>query len=104
MHTWKKEKKGEVEEKKNYFLQTEPTWEHKALSGTDSVLCARCKSILAEAPQKGVYQPTDTLVKELSLERSSYVFNHQPDAFRSGWAHQWLSGDLIGGNFSAHNH
>ena len=50
----KKEKKEEVEEEENYSLQTEPTWEHKALSGTDSILCARCKSILWEAPEKGL--------------------------------------------------
>ncbi|WP_419595397.1 hypothetical protein, partial [Thiolapillus sp.] len=45
-------KKKEVEEEENYSLQTEPTWEHKALSGTDSILCARCKSILWEKPPK----------------------------------------------------
>ena len=28
-----------MEEEENYSLQTEPTWEHKALSGTDSTLC-----------------------------------------------------------------
>ena len=54
-------KKKEVEEEENYSLQTEPTWEHKALSGTDSVLCARCKSILWEAPEKGAYQPEERL-------------------------------------------
>ena len=48
-------KKKEVEEEENYSLQTEPTWEHKALSGTDSILRARCKSILWEAPEKGAY-------------------------------------------------
>ena len=42
-----------MEEEENYSLQTEPTREHKALSGTDSILCARCKSILWEAPEKG---------------------------------------------------
>ena len=49
------EEEGEAEEEGNYSLQTEPTWEHKALSGTDSILCARCKSILWEAPEKGAY-------------------------------------------------
>ena len=44
-----------MEEEENYSLQTEPTWEHKALFGTDSILCARCKSILREAPEKGAY-------------------------------------------------
>ena len=44
-----------MEEEENYSRQTEPTWEHKALSGTDSTLCARCKSILWEAPEKGAY-------------------------------------------------
>ena len=56
-----KRKKKEVEEEENYSLQTEPTWEQKALSGTDSVLCARCKSILWEAPEKGAYQPEEKL-------------------------------------------
>ena len=63
-HTKKKEKKRkkeEVEEEENYSLQTEPTWEHKALSGTDSILCARYKSILWEAPEKGAYQPEERL-------------------------------------------
>ena len=46
----------------------------------------------------------ETLAKELNLERSNFVFDHQPDAFRSGRAHQWLSGDLTGEDFSAHNH
>ena len=57
----RKKKKGEREENKNYSLQTEPTWEHKALFGTDSILCARCKSILWEAPEKGAYQPEERL-------------------------------------------
>ena len=39
-----------MEEEENYSLQTESTWEHKALSGTDSNLCARCKSVLWEKP------------------------------------------------------
>ena len=46
-------------EEENYSYQTERTWEHKALSGTDSVLCARCKSIQWEASEKGVYQPEE---------------------------------------------
>ena len=50
-----------MEEEENDSLQTEPTWEHKALSGTDSILCARCKSILWEAPEKGAYQPEERL-------------------------------------------
>ena len=32
----------------------------------------------------------ETLAKELNLERSDFVFDRQPDAFRSGRAHQWL--------------
>ena len=92
-----------MEEEENYSLQTEPTWEHKALSETDSILSARCKSVLWEAPEKGVYQPKERLAKELNLERSDFVFDCQPDAFRSGRAHQWLSSDLTGENFSAHN-
>ena len=46
-----------MEEEEHYSLQTEPTWEHTTLSGTDSILCARYKSILWEAPEKVVYQP-----------------------------------------------
>ena len=94
-----------MEEEENYSLQTEPTWEHKALSGTGSVLCGRCTSILWEVPEKeGVSTRGKTLAKELNLERSDFVFDRQPDAFRSGRAHQWLSGDLAGENFSIHNH
>ena len=46
----------------------------------------------------------ETLAKELNLERSDFVFGRHPSAFRSGRAHRWLSGDLTGENFSAHNH
>ena len=49
--------KAEAEEEENYSFQTEPTWEHKALSGASLILCARCKSIQSEAPEKGAYQP-----------------------------------------------
>ena len=106
----KKKKKGEAEEE-HYSLQTEPPWELNALSGTDSVLCARCKYIIWEAPPPsprkrggGVSTTGETPAKELNLERSDFVFDRQPDAFHSGRAHQWLSGDLTGENFSAHNH
>ena len=88
-----------------YSLQTEPTWEHKALSGTDSIPCARCMFILWEAPEKGgVSTRGETLAKELNLESSDFVFDRQTDAFGSGRGHQWLSGNLNGENFSAHNH
>ena len=60
LHTQKKLKKGEAEED-DYFFWTEPTWEHKALSGTGSILCARCKSILWKVPEKGAYQSEETL-------------------------------------------
>ena len=75
----------EEEEEENYSLQSEPTWEHKALFGTDSVLYARCKSILWEAPEKG-----ETLAKVLNLERSDFVF----DASRTRFA----QGELISGS------
>ena len=52
---------GAEEEEKNDSLQTEPTWEHKSLSGTDSILYARCKSILLETPEKGAYKPEERL-------------------------------------------
>ena len=100
-HT-KKEK--EVEEEENYSLQTEPSWEHKAPSGTDSILCARCNVYPRVSPEKGAYQPEESLAKEFKLERSDFVFDRQPDMFCSGRAHQWLSGDLAGDDFSAHNH
>ncbi|WP_294046704.1 hypothetical protein, partial [Thiolapillus sp.] len=59
---------------------------------------------MGEAPENGgVSTRGETLAKELNLERSDFVFDRQPDAFRSGRAHQWLSGDLTGENFSAHN-
>ena len=87
-----------MEEEENHSLQTEPTWEHTTLSGTDSILCARYKSILWEAPRG------ETRAQEWNLERSDLGFDHQPGAFRSGRAHQWLSVDLTGENFSAHNH
>ena len=54
-------KKGEAEEEENYSLHTEPTWDHEALCETDSILCARYKSILWEAPEKGAYQPGERL-------------------------------------------
>ena len=57
------------------------------------------------SPRKGgVLTRGETLAKELNLERSDFVFGRHPSAFRSGRAHQWLSGDLTGENFSAHNH
>ena len=81
-------------------LQTEPTWGHKALFGTDSILCARCKSILWEAPEKRAYQPEERLARKLNMERSNFVFDRQPDAFRSGRAHQRSDQREL----SAHNH
>ena len=60
-----REREREEEEEEDYSLQTEPTWEHKALSGTDSILCARCKSILREASEKGAYQPEEGLWQNL---------------------------------------
>ena len=97
-------KKKEVEEGENYSLQTEATWEHKALSGTDSILCARCKSILWEKPPKrGRINQRGDSSKRIDPGKVRFVFDRLPDAFRSGRAHQWLSGDLTGENFSAHN-
>ena len=54
-------KEGEAEEEGNDSIQTEPNWKHKALSGTNSVLCARYKSTLWEAPEEGAYQPKERL-------------------------------------------
>ena len=55
-------------------------------------------------PKRERITRAETLAKELNLERSDFVFESQPDAFRPGRAHQWLSGDLTGENISAHNH
>ena len=52
------EKKGEAEEEENYFLQTEPTWEHKALSGTDSFLSSLS---YGKPPKRGRIQPEERL-------------------------------------------
>ena len=52
--------------------------------------------MLWEAPEKEAYQPEERQAKELNLERSDFVSERQPNAFRSGRAHQWLSGDLTG--------
>ena len=74
-----------MEEEKN-SLQTQPTWEHKALSRTDSILCATGN------PRKGgVSTRGETLAKELNLERSDFVFDRQPDAFHSRRAHEFMS-------------
>ena len=83
-----REREKEVEEEENYSLKTEPTPERKALSRTNSVISARCKSILWETPEKGgVSTRGEALAKELNPERSEFVFDHQPNAFHSGRAH-----------------
>ena len=64
----------EVEEEENYSLQTEPTWEHKAFSGTDSILCARCKSILREAPEKGAYHQRRDSSKRIEPGKVRFCF------------------------------
>ena len=64
----------EVEEEENDSLQTEPTWEHKALSGTNSVLCARYKSILWEAPEKGAYQQRRDSSKRIEPGKVRFCF------------------------------
>ena len=52
----------EAEEEQNYsFRQNLLRSAHTALSGTDSILCARCKSILWEVPEKGAYQLEERL-------------------------------------------
>ena len=49
-------------------------------------------------PKKGggVSTTGETLAKELYPEWSDFVFDRQPESFRSRRAHQWLSGDLTG--------
>ena len=59
----KKKKKEEEEKKKKKMISFPPTWEHKAVSGTDSILCAKCKSIQWEAPERGAYQLGEKLVQ-----------------------------------------
>ena len=55
---------------------------------------------IGEAPENGgVSTRGETLAKELNLEKSDFVLDDQPDAFRSGRAHQWLNGDLTGDIF-----
>ena len=57
------------------------------------------------SPRKGgVLAIGETPAQELNLERSDFVFDRKPDAFRSGRARQCLSGDLTGENVSTHNH
>ena len=47
------------------------------------------------SPRKGgVSTRGETLAKELNLERSDFVLDRQPDAFRSGRSHQWLTSFL----------
>ena len=55
-------------------------------------------------PKGGESTRGETLAKEFNLERSDFVIAPQLDAFRSGRAHQWLSGDLTGETFLAFNH
>ena len=61
-------------------------------------------SVHGEAPEKEAYHQRRDSGKRIEPEKVRFVFDRQPDAFRSGRAHQWLSGDLTGENFSAHNH
>ena len=63
-----------MDEEENYSLQTEPTWEHKALSGTGSILCARCKSILREAPEKGAYHQRRDSSKRIEPGTVRFLF------------------------------
>ena len=91
-----------MEEEENYSLQTEPTWEHKALPEPIQFFVLGASLSYGKPPKRERITRGETLAKEL-LERSDFVFDCQPDAFRSGRAHQWLSGDLTRENFSAHN-
>ena len=54
--------------------------------------------------KKEGYKRGGTVAEELNLERSDFVFDRQPDAFRSGRVHQWLSGDLTGEKVLTHNY
>ena len=48
----KKERKKKKKQE-NHFLPTQPTWQHEARLGTDSLLCARCNVYPPESPRKG---------------------------------------------------
>ena len=51
----KKKKKKRLKKKKTSSLQREPTWEHKDLSDSDSILYTRCGQS-CKAPEKvGVF-------------------------------------------------
>ena len=93
-----------MEEEENYSLQTEPTWEHKALSGPIQLPVLGASLSYGKPPKRERITRGETPAKELNLEMSNFVFDRQPDTFRSGQAHQWLSANLTGENFSAHNH
>ena len=96
-------KKGKKEE--NYSLQMKPTWEHKTLFRIDSILCTMCNIYLMWSLWKvNISTRRATLEKQLNLERSVLVFDHQPHMFCSGRAHQWLRSNLTEDNISAHNH
>jgi len=50
------EEEEEEEEEEKYSFQREPTWEHKALSGSDSIPYARCnQSYRIELRKIGAY-------------------------------------------------
>ena len=78
-----------MKEEENYSLQTEPTWEHKVLSGTDSILCARCKSILWEAPEKGAYQSEEDSGKRIEPGKVLFLTASQT---------RFTQGELISGS------
>ena len=81
-------KKNRQEE--NHSFQREPTWEYMALSGSDSILYARCNQSHRKPLKRGIspYQQ-----KNLTWTGLILLFDHQPDQFRSRRAHQWLNGD-----------
>ena len=58
-----------MEEEENDSLQTEPTWEHKALSGTDSILYARCKFLLWETRKECVSLRASSSVAQRRCDR-----------------------------------
>ena len=55
-------------------------------------------------PKRGRTNQRRDCSKRIEPGNVQFCFWPQEDAFRSGRAHQWLSGDLTGENFSAHNH
>ena len=74
VRTFEKKEEAVEEENQAYSLQTEPTWKHEAFSGTGLIPCARCKSILWEAPEKGAYHQRRDSSKRIEPGKVRFCF------------------------------